>query len=482
MAGPYGGFDFEKTILAAKAGAEDRNIKIATQAVRNQQFNKEMTLRKSQLNERIRSNQAMEDYRDRTLMQADEHFDASLGQRQHEFKEKHDLDERTHEYFMEINNRRQSLAEDTLGQRKYEFGKTHDLNVSKFGLDEDKFEEGKKQFGKKFELEVDRFTEMKKQFEVTTGYKYDVLAQDWNKFEDKLKEDSRQFDNRLDENQRQFNKTFKQRRKEFRKKYKLSEKQFKEVRRMNKFKRNMSKAEFDEAVRRFDETSEYKYDVLSQDMTKFDESLSAELYKYNRSQTDREHQYDRSQGFNEYTFGRTQDFKESMYEDQIARSTLDPNLMPSTGAPQDYGTDVGFLEGLARIGGGAGTGAALGVGTGIAAAGPLGGIISPITAGGGAIVGGGIAALDLMFGSETADKGALTQAENYINEVESMVPMIADRPLNQAAISQQLTQMDQSLADAKQSAKVKKLRAKIASLENKVIIPGVYNTKSMLSK
>jgi hypothetical protein len=446
MAGPYGGFDFEKTILAAKAGAEDRNIRIATQVVRNQQFNKEMTLRKSQLNERIRSNQAMEDYRDRSLMQADEHFDSSLGQRQHEFKEKHDLDERTHEYFKEINNRRQAL-------------------------DESKFKEGKRQFGKKFQLDVDRFEEAKKQFEIDTGYKYDVLSQDWNKFEDKLGEDMRQFDDSLSENQRQFNKTFKQRKHEFKKKYKLSDKQFKEVRKMNKFKRTMSKKEFEEAVRRFDETSEYKYDVLGQDMVKFDETMVQDLYKYNRSQ-----------GFNEYTFGRTQDFKEGMYEDQIARSTLDPNLMPSTGAPQDYGTDVGFLEGLARIGGGAGTGAAMGVGTGIAAAGPLGGIISPITAGGGAIVGGGIAALDLMFGSETADKGALTQAENYINEVESMVPMIADRPLNQAAISQQLTQMDQSLADAKQSAKVKKLRAKIASLENKVIIPGVYNTKSMLSK
>ena len=29
--GPYGGFDFEKTILAAKAGAEERNIKIAAE-------------------------------------------------------------------------------------------------------------------------------------------------------------------------------------------------------------------------------------------------------------------------------------------------------------------------------------------------------------------------------------------------------------------------------------------------------------------
>ena len=59
--GPYGGFDFEKTILAAKAGAEERNIKIAAEVVRNRQFEKEMTLRKSQLNERIRSNKAVKD-------------------------------------------------------------------------------------------------------------------------------------------------------------------------------------------------------------------------------------------------------------------------------------------------------------------------------------------------------------------------------------------------------------------------------------
>ena len=196
MAGPYGGFDFEKTILAAKSGAEDRNIRIATQAVRNKQFNQEMALRKSQLAERIRSNQAMEDYRDRTLLQADEHFDASLGQRQHEFREKHGLDERTHEYFKEINNRRQALAEDQFGQRKYEFGRVQGLNEAKFA-------------------------EQKRQFEIDTGYKYDVLSQDWNKFQDRLKEDQRQFDDRLDENQRQFNKTFKQRKTEFKKKFKL---------------------------------------------------------------------------------------------------------------------------------------------------------------------------------------------------------------------------------------------------------------------
>ena len=76
----------------------------------------------------------------------------------------------------------------------------------------------------------------------------------------------------------------------------------------------------------------------------------------------------------------------------------------------------------------------------------------------------------------------MTQAENFVNEVESMAPMLAEKPVNQAALSQQLTQMDQALAEARQSARVKKLRAKIASLENKVIIPGVYNTKSMLSK
>ena len=435
MAGPYGGFDFEKTILAAKSGAEDRNIRIATQAVRNKQFNQEMSLRKSQLAERIRSNQAMEDYRDRTLLQADEHFDASLGQRQHEFREKHGLDERTHEYFKEINNRRQALAEDQFGQRKYEFGKVQKLNEAKFA-------------------------EAKRQFNIDTKKDYDALHQDWMKFEDRLKEDQRQFDDRLDENQRQFNKTFKQRKTEFKKKFKLSEKQFKEVRRMNKFKKQMTKKEFKEAVRRFDETSEYKYDVLATDMVKFDTSMAQDLYKYNRSQG----------------------FKEEMYEDQINRSMLDPNLMPMTGTPEDYGTDVGFLEGLARIGGGAATGAGLGVVSGVAATGPLGAVMSPVTAGGGAILGGGIAALDLMFGSETADKGALLQAENYISEVEAMAPLLSDRPMNQAAISQQLTQMDQSLADARQSAKVKELRAKIKSLENKVIIPGVYNTKSMLSK
>ena len=408
--GPYGGFDFEKTILAAKAGAEERNIKVATEVVRNQQFEKEMTLRKSQLNERIRSNKAVEDYRDRTLLQADEHFDENLDQRQTEFAEKHDLDERTHDYFKEISNRRQDLSEA-------------------------------------------QFEEVKEQFDITTKLNYDKLLQDWNKHLGLLGEDMRQFDEGLDENQRQFNKTYKQRRKEFKAKHKLDEAQFKELRKMNKFKRTMSKAEFEEQVRQFETNTGYKYDALSQDLLKFDEGMAQDLYKYNRSQ-----------GFEEYK-----------YQDVQSQTRIDPNLMPTTALPEDYGTDGGWLEGAARIGSSAFAG-------GVLTTGISGGLGAPVAFPVGFFGGGALAIADLTFGSETADRGALKESEAFMTEVEALAPQIAGRPQNQAAIANQMAELDTALSDAQQTQRVKKLRKRISALENKVTIPAVYNAKSMLSK
>ena len=415
--GPYGGFDFEKTILAAKAGAEERNIKIAAEVVRNRQFEKEMTLRKSQLNERIRSNKAVEDYRDRTLLQADEHFEENLDQRQTEFAQKHDLDERTHDYFKEISNRRQDLSEA-------------------------------------------QFEEVKEQFDITTKLNYDKLLQDWNKHLGLLGEDMRQFDEGLDENQRQFNKTYKQRRKEFKAKHKLDEAQFKELRKMNKFKRTMSKAEFEEQVRQFETNTGYKYDALSQDLLKFDEGMAQDLYKYNRSQ-----------GFEEYK-----------YEDIKSQTRIDPNLMPSTSLPEDYGTDVGFFEGAARIGASAFTGGVLTAGVTTGLSGGAGALVAPVTFGTGFLGGMGLAIADLTFGSEAADRGALKQSEAFMTEVEGLAPHIAGRQQNQAAIANQMAELDTALSDAQQTQRVKKLRKRIAALENKVTIPAGYNAKSMLSK
>ena len=415
MAGPYGGFDFEKTILAAKAGAEDRNIRIATQAVKNQQFEKEMALRKSQLNERIRSNKAVEDYRDRTLSQADEHFEENLGQRQTEFAQKHDLDERTQSYFQEINDKR-------------------------------------------FELDEDKFQEVKREFDVTTGYNYDVLDQDWDKFKKNLKQDWKKFKNTLSEDKRQYNKTLKQRKHEFKETHGLDEDQFQEVRQMNKWKRTLSNAEFEQRKVEFEKTHGYKYDVLAQDMLKLDKTLSEDLYKYNRSQS----------------------FEEYKYEDIKDATRVDPSLMPRTGLPSvkaGYGAND-FLGDLTYIGSGAGVGAALG------ASATLGVGALP-----GAIIGGGAAVIDLMMGEGPSSTmrarevaPSLDQAETWLGEVEGLAPSITNNPQNQSVLSMQLSELQTQLEGVKKTKQVKNLSKRIAALEGQVTIPGLYNAKSMLSK
>ena len=69
-----------------------------------------------------------------------------------------------------------------------------------------------------------------------------------------------------------------------------------------------------------------------------------------------------------------------------------------------------------------------------------------------------------------------------MTEVENLAPQIAGRPQNQAAIANQMAELDTALSDAQQTQRVKKLRKRISALENKVTIPAVYNAKSMLSK
>jgi len=156
--------------------------------------------------------------------------------------------------------------------------------------------------------------------------------------------------------------------------------------------------------------------------------------------------------------------------------------LPETALPEDYGTDVGFFEGAARIGASAFTGGTLTAGITTGLSGGAGALISPITFGAGFVGGGVLAAADLAFGSEGADRGALKQSEAFMTEVENLAPRIASRPQNQAVIANQMAELDQSLSDAQQTLRVKKLRKRIAALENKITIPAVYNSKSMLSK
>lgn len=394
-------FDFEKTILGARENAERRNLQTAIQMVKNKQFQQDMALRKSQLNERIRTNKALEDYRDIALAQADRHFGEQLTEKKRSSME------------LEA-DRDADRTQRTVENQKDRVWKTDEAGKQRVFTSEERAK--------------------------------DRTHQSSEKRKDRMHDRG------------QLQRQLSQRRYEFKKKHKLNEKQFKAMVELNDKKHNLSVAEFNLAKDNFEAKYKLSYDSLAQDMIKFQASMNQDLYKFNEIQ-----------GFKEYT-----------YQDAKRRSMVDPGLMPSTALPQvdDSGLAMkGILGDLAYIGSGAGVGA--GLGSAFLGVGALPG----------AIIGGGAAIADIFAGGSPSStmkskKTApqLDQAEAWIGEVESIAPHIGENPMNQAAISTQLVQLQNQLADIKQTKRVKLLSKKIADLENQVVIPGTFNLKSSLTK
>jgi hypothetical protein len=382
-------FDFEKTILGARENAERRNLQTAIQMVKNKQFQQDMALRKSQLNERIRTNKALEDYRDIALAQADRQFGEQLTEKKRSS--------------MELETDRDAdRTQRTVENQKDRVWKSDEADKQRVWSSEEKTKDRMHDRG-------------------------------------------------------QLQRQLSQRRYEFKKKHKLNEKQFKAMVELNDKKHNLSVAEFNLAKDNFEAKYKLSYDSLAQDMIKFQAGMNQDLYKFNEIQ-----------GFKEYA-----------YQDAKRRSMVDPGLMPSTALPQvdDSSGMRGFVGDLAYIGSGAGVGA--GLGSAFAGVGAIPG----------AIIGGGTAILDIIAGGSPSStmksrKTApqLNQAEAWIGEVESIAPYIGENPMNQAALSTQLVQLQNQLADIKQTKRVKLLSKRIADLENQVVIPGTFNLKQSLAK
>lgn len=404
-------FDFEKTILGARENAERRNLQTAIQMVKNKQFQQDMALRKSQLNERIRTNKALEDYRNIALAQADRHFGEQLTEKKRSSME------------LEA-DRDADRTQRTVENQKDRVWKTDEAAKQRVWTSEER---------------------VKARTHQSEERAKDRTHQSGEKRKDRMHDRG------------QLQRQLSQRRYEFKKKHKLNEKQFKAMVELNDKKHNLSVAEFNLAKDNFEAKYKLSYDSLAQDMIKFQAGMNQDLYKFNE----------------------VQGFKEYAYQDAKRRSMVDPSLMPSTALPQiddSYGLS-GLVGDLAYVGSGIGVGAGLG-----SAAFGIGAVP-------GAVIGGGTAILDIIAGGSPSStmknkKTApqLDQAEAWIGEVESIAPYIGENPMNQAALSTQLVQLQNQLADIKQTKRVKLLSKKIADLENQVVIPGTFNLKSSLTK